>query len=182
MSRLLSIFCEDCHLFCQFLLSGEVSLSLWPIMGNVTNLLNHSCFIFYRTRVQSLFTLVTNSFTDWLTNWLTNCCLVDLIDVTMACEDADSKLVEVVLLLMLIMRIVLATVCCRFGRWCLVIKLNFCSDFEHKVWSRFWSWSSGKIWSRSLVSILLLMFCRGNEVESWSRFWSHLRSISFYFN
>ena len=36
-------------------------------------------------------------------------------------------------------------------------KLNFCSDFEHKVWSRFWSWSSGKIWSWSLVSILKLV-------------------------
>ena len=68
---------------------------------------------------------------------------------------------------------------CRFGSWGLVIKLNFCSDFEHKVWSRFWSWSSGKIWSWSLVSILLLMFCRGNEVESWSRFWSQVWSISW---
>ena len=34
---------------------------------------------------------------------------------------------------------------CRFGSWSLVIKLNFCLDFEHKVWSRFWSWSSGEI-------------------------------------
>ena len=23
--------------------------------------------------------------------------------------------------------------------------VNFCSDLEHKVWSRFWNWSSGKI-------------------------------------
>ena len=29
-------------------------------------------------------------------NSLTNCCLVDLIDVTMACEDANSKLVVTV--------------------------------------------------------------------------------------
>ena len=29
-------------------------------------------------------------------NSLTNCCLVDLIDVTLACEDANSKLVELV--------------------------------------------------------------------------------------
>ena len=36
---------------------------------------------FYRTRVRSLFTLV---------------CLVNLIDVTLRCEDANSKLVEVV--------------------------------------------------------------------------------------
>ena len=39
-----------------------------------------------------MFTLVTNS----LTNSLTDCCLVNLIDVTLACEDANSKLVEVV--------------------------------------------------------------------------------------
>ena len=31
-----------------------------------------------------------------LTNWLTHCCLVNLIDVTLRCEDANSKLVEVV--------------------------------------------------------------------------------------
>ena len=47
---------------------------------------------FYRTRVRSLAMLVTNS----LTHWLTNSCLVNLIDVTLACEDANLKLVEVV--------------------------------------------------------------------------------------
>ena len=31
-----------------------------------------------------------------LTDWLTHSCLVNLIDVTLACEDANSKLVEVV--------------------------------------------------------------------------------------
>ena len=39
-----------------------------------------------------MFTLVTNL----LTNSLTDCRLVNLIDVTLACEDASSKLVEVV--------------------------------------------------------------------------------------
>ena len=29
-------------------------------------------------------------------NSLTNCCLVDLIDVTLVCEDANSKLADVV--------------------------------------------------------------------------------------
>ena len=43
---------------------------------------------FYRTRVRSLAMLVSNS--------LTHSCLVNLIDVTLACEDANSKLVEVV--------------------------------------------------------------------------------------
>ena len=31
-----------------------------------------------------------------MTHSLTDCCLVNLIDVTLACEDAYSKLVEVV--------------------------------------------------------------------------------------
>ena len=51
---------------------------------------------------------------DWLTNY-SDSRLVNLIDVTMACEDAYSRLVEVVLSLMLMMRIVLARVDCRFG-------------------------------------------------------------------
>ena len=34
--------------------------------------------------------------THCLTNSLTHSCLVNLIDVTLACEDANSKLVEVV--------------------------------------------------------------------------------------
>ena len=36
------------------------------------------------------------SLTDSLTNSLTNSCLVNLIDVTLACEDANSKLVDIV--------------------------------------------------------------------------------------
>ena len=68
---------------------------------------------FYWTRVRSLAMFVTHS----LTHSLTHPHLVNLIDVTLACEDAYSKLVEVVtmlLLLMLVRRVVLATVCCRF--------------------------------------------------------------------
>ena len=51
-------------------------------------LLIETLFSFYRTRVRSLVTLVSNS--------LTHSCLVNLIDVTLACEYANSKLVEVV--------------------------------------------------------------------------------------
>ena len=40
--------------------------------------------------------LVTNSLTHSLTDSLTHSCLVKLIDVTLASEDANSKLVEVV--------------------------------------------------------------------------------------
>ena len=63
----------------------------------------------------------------------------------------------------------------------LLPKNDHCSplDFEPKVWSRFWSWSSGKIWRWSLFSILLLMFCKGNEAEPWSRFRSKVWSISW---
>ena len=35
-------------------------------------------------------------FDHWLPLSLTNSCLVDLIDLTLACEDANSKLFEVV--------------------------------------------------------------------------------------
>ena len=56
-----------------------------------------------------------------------------------------QNLLRLLLLLMLVMRIVLASVCSRLGSWGLVIKLNFLSDFEHKVWSRFCSWESGEI-------------------------------------
>ena len=46
---------------------------------------------FYRTRVRSLHWQCLS-----LTDSLTDCCLVNLIDVTLACEDVYSKLVEAV--------------------------------------------------------------------------------------
>ena len=64
---------------------------------------------------------------------------------------AAQNLLRLLLLLIMMMRIVLATVCCRFGSWGLVIKLNFCSDFEHKSCSRLWSWSSGEILKLKIV-------------------------------
>ena len=98
------------------------------------------------------------SLTHSLTHWLTHCCLVNLIDVTLRCEYGNSKLVEV---------FTVADVDAEdhVGNSLLiwVIKLNFCSDFEHKGWSGFRRWN--------LFSILPLMFCRGYEVESWTRFW-----------
>ena len=61
-----------------------------------------------------------------------------------------QNLLRLLLLLMLVMRVVLATVCCRFGSWGLVIKLNFSSDFEHK---------------EGLVKILKLKFRQDFEAE-----------------
>ena len=109
------------------------------------------------------------SLTHSLTHWLTDSPLVNLIDVSLACEYGNSKLLKL-LLLMLMMRIVLATVCCRFGSWGLVINWStgFVQDFDVEVQARFWSWS--------LVGILLLIFGWHYEVESWSRFWSYLWS------
>ena len=43
-------------------------------------------------RIRSRASLSLNSLTDSLTD----CCLVDFIDVTLACEDTYSKLVEVI--------------------------------------------------------------------------------------
>ena len=55
------------HLLCQFLSDPS------PIIGYACHSLTHS-----------------------LTDKLTDCCLVNLIDMTLVCEDANSKLVEVV--------------------------------------------------------------------------------------
>ena len=57
--------------------------------------------------------------------------------------------------LMLMLRNVLTIVWCRFGSWSLVIKSNFCPDFEHKF-----------------VKILKLKLLLGREYEDeiWWRF------------
>ena len=136
---------------------------------------------FYRTRVRSLVMLVSDSLTHSLTDSLLfskldglvwSQLLDDVANIYAACKDDNSNLLRLLLLLMLMMRNVLTTVWCRFGRWSLVLKLSFCSDFEHKVsrfgqdfevdvQARFWNWC--------LVIILLLIWY---EVQSWSRLWS----------
>ena len=111
------------------------------------------------------------SLTDSLTDSLTPYCLVNLIDATLACEDAYSKLVKVV---------TVADVSDedRVGNSLLQIwkpRFGHNPQLLFRLWallSRFWSWSSPRFWSWSLVSILLLMFGWGYEVESWSIFWS----------
>ena len=61
-------------------------------IGQILNAENLNFCNFHQTQVRSLFTLVTKS----LTNQLTDSRVVNLIDVTLACEDANSMLVEVV--------------------------------------------------------------------------------------
>ena len=138
-----------------------------------------------------------------VTNSVRHSCLVNLMSgndanclmMSQQLKMPTQNLLRLLLLLMLMMRIVLATVCCRFGSWGLDIKPNFCSDFEHKVCSRFWCWSLGKIsklefgqyyaadvlqrlWSwilieklkLGLVNILNSKFSQEGDV--WLRFWS----------
>ena len=126
-----------------------------------------SQFGFYRTR-SLLATLVSHSLTDF--------CLVDLIDVTLACEDAKSILVEVVLLL--ILRNVLATSWANFKAevfflhkakffrlWTqdlvMILKLKFGQYFTADVWLRLWSWILVEILRLSLVKMQIL----GKKVE-----------------
>ena len=72
------------------------------------------------------------SVTNSLTYSLTDCCLVNLIDVILACEDANSKLFEVV-------NVADVDSEDHVGNSLLQIwELTFGpSDFEHKGWSRF---------------------------------------------
>ena len=72
-----------------------------------------------------------------LTHSLTQPRLVNLIDVTLSCEDANSKLVEVVTVADVddedrVANSLLQIWKLRFG-----LKLNFCADFKYKVLSRF---------------------------------------------
>ena len=79
--------------------------------------------------------------------------------------------------------------CCS-GWWWDSCWQQFCADLEgevwsslkflfrlwaqgFKVWSRFWSWCSGKILKLKFGHYFaLLMLGFGYEVQSWSRFWS----------
>ena len=129
-------------------LARKYSLRLYTLILGGLILEEIDC---YRTRVRSLGMLVT----DWLTHWLPNSVLFSKLywcnPGVWRCQLETCW--GLLLLLMLMMRIVSATVCCRFGSWGLVIKQSFCLDFEHKVWSRFWSWSSGLfVWWKDYLS------------------------------
>ena len=117
-----------------------------------------------------------------LTNWLTNSCLVNLIDVTLACEDAFSKLVEVVTVddvdaekrvgnsLVQIWTL-------KFGHktkflfrlWAQglvkILKLRFRRDFEAEVWSFF----AADAW---LARAEVMKFSLGRDSDVWLRVWS----------
>ena len=68
-------------------------------------------------------------FDHWLPLSLTNSCLVDLIDLTLACEDANSKLADLVTLTDVDDEDHVGNSLLRIWE----LSLNFCSDFELKV-------------------------------------------------
>ena len=79
----------------SFRLTNAFENRFFALAAAVAGQVNNKAFDgnFYRTRIRSLALLVTNSLTD---SALTHSRLVNLFDVTLACEDAYSKIVEVV--------------------------------------------------------------------------------------
>ena len=136
--------------------------------------------------------------TNWLTNWLTDSCLVNLINVSLVCEDGNSKLVEVVTVvevddekrvdnsLVQIWKVKFGHKV-KFRLW----DLRFRQDFEAEVWSLFCCWclvvamkfilgrDSAFVWSRflSLSFVEMVMFGWDFEVCARSRFWRCLIKI-----
>ena len=74
---------------------------------------------------------------DSLTNSLTDCRLVNLIDVTLACEDGNSKLVEVVTVVDVDDEDRVGNSLLQIWKLRFVHKAKLLSDCENKVWSRF---------------------------------------------
>ena len=138
----------------------------------------------YRTRVWSLAMLVTHSLPR------SYCCLLNLINVTLACEDANSILVEVVNAEIHNDNSLAQIWKLKFGH-----KAKFLSRLvQHKVWSNFeaevqvrfklkfrqyfatdlWfglrSWILEEILKLSLVKIVKFKYSRDADV--WLRLWS----------
>ena len=76
------IFAKCAFVICIFEKLASISFFYWSIL----------CFFIGPESDHCLPLSLTNS----LTHWLTNSCLVNMIDVTLRCEYANSKLVEVV--------------------------------------------------------------------------------------
>ena len=72
-----------------------------------------------------------------LTNSLPNSCLVNLIDVTLACEDANSKLVEVVTVADADAEKRVDYSLVQIWKLKFHHNVNLGSDFVQDVWSRF---------------------------------------------
>ena len=76
-----------------------------------------------------------------------------------ACEDANSKLVEGLTVADVDDEKRFDDSFMQFWKLKFGHKAKFCSDFEHKVWPRVWSWSSSEI--------LKLKFDQYFAAEAW---------------
>ena len=85
------------------------------------------------------------------------------------CEDANSKLVEVVTVADVDAEKHVDDSWCRFESWSLVIKLNFCSDFEHKGWLR-----------GCFVEVMKIILCRDSEARFGQDFGVLVKSKCWY--
>ena len=70
-----------------------------------------------------------------MTNWLTHSCWEDLIDVTLAFEDANSNMLMLLVMLMLIIN----DEECADDSLVNILKLRFGWDMKVQFWLRFWS-------------------------------------------
>ena len=109
---------------------------------------------FLSDRCRSLATLVSDSLTAKLTNWLTHSFLVDLTEVTLAIEEANSKLHDDVVSVA-----DFDTKECVDERLVYISKLMFDRDFEPKCQEK----------------ILSVMFCQDFEARFWS--WSFVGTL-----
>ena len=96
-----------------------------------------------------------------------------------------QNMLRLFLLLMLVMRILLATLCCWFGSWGLVIKLNlfrlsilvkivnlkFRRDFEAEVWSAFCCWCLMLLF----MAIVPICLCFSVQPFLWNIYYIFLR-------
>ena len=129
---------------------------------------------FHLSSKKSLFRLTSNPCFNSHPSLIIFCCW-DLIDVSLASEDANSKLVDVI------------TVADFDDEECVgnslveILKLifeasTFFQDFEAEVWPRFWGWKTVEIlwpqnwstfWARSLIKFRKLKFGRDSDPEFW---------------
>ena len=136
--------------------------------SHVSLLLINKIKHFYRTRVRSLVCLS-------LTHSLTNCRLVNLIDVTLACEDDNSKLVQVVTVIEVDYEKRVDNSLVQIWKVKFGFKVKFLFRLWRqvfKVWSRFRSWYSGKfeaeVWSLFCYWCLVvaMRFILGRDSEA----------------
>ena len=111
---------------------------------------------------------VTDSLTDWLTNWLLFSKLDWCDPGVWRCQLKTCW--GLLLLLMLMMRIVLATVWCILGSSGKIFKLEFGHYFASDILQRLRSWILIEMLKLGSVNILNFKFSRDGDV--WLRFWS----------